>query len=160
MYSREQIAAHQRGAWAGRHAASSAGAVTLGSALILQDVQAGVPIAHIHQPIGHHEHVARHCDCARVAAPGLPREVEVATKRAGDERAARAGAMTEHAAAVTRTAALMADRSVPAIFEAAFAHSGVRVRVDVLERLPPGYWGTREVKSTGEVKVEGRCCAS
>jgi hypothetical protein len=58
----------------------------------------------------------------------------------------------EHAKAVTRTAALMADRSVPAIFEAAFEHSGVRIRVDVLERLPRGWWGLREVKSSGEVK--------
>jgi hypothetical protein len=58
----------------------------------------------------------------------------------------------EHAAAVARTAALMADRSVPAIFEAAFEHSGVRVRVDVLERLPRDYWGLREVKSSGEVR--------
>jgi hypothetical protein len=58
----------------------------------------------------------------------------------------------EHGAAVKRTAALMADRSVPAIFEAAFDHSGLRVRVDVLERLPRGYWGIREVKSAGEVK--------
>ncbi len=58
----------------------------------------------------------------------------------------------EHAGAMARTAALMADRSVPAIFEAAFEHSGVRVRVDVLERLPRGYWGLREVKSSGEVK--------
>src|SRR5262249_10381333 len=58
----------------------------------------------------------------------------------------------EHAKAVTRTATLMADRSVPAIFEAAFEHSGVRVRVDILERLPRGYWGMREVKSSGEVK--------
>lgn len=33
----------------------------------------------------------------------------------------------EHAAAVARTAALMADRSVPAIFQAAFEHSGVRI---------------------------------
>ena len=46
----------------------------------------------------------------------------------------------------------MADRSVPAIFEAAFEHSGVRIRVDVLERLPRGWWGLREVKSSGEVK--------
>src|SRR5438477_8505399 len=40
----------------------------------------------------------------------------------------------EHAEAVARTLALMADPAVPAIFEAAFEH--VRVRVDVLERLP------------------------
>lgn len=58
----------------------------------------------------------------------------------------------EHAKAMARTAGLMADRSVPAIFEAAFEHAGVKVRVDVLERLARGYWGMREVKSTGEVK--------
>src|SRR5262249_18010672 len=58
----------------------------------------------------------------------------------------------EHAKAVARTATLMADRSVPAIFEAAFEHSGVRVRVDILERLPRGYWGLREVKSGSELK--------
>lgn len=58
----------------------------------------------------------------------------------------------EHAAAVARTAALMADRSVPAIFEAAFEHAGVRVRIDVLERRPRGYWAMYEVKSSGEVK--------
>jgi hypothetical protein len=46
----------------------------------------------------------------------------------------------EHAAAVARTASLMADRSVPAIFEAAFEHSGIRARVDVLE-LPPATGG-------------------
>jgi hypothetical protein len=58
----------------------------------------------------------------------------------------------ELAAAMARTAALMADPSVPAIFEAAFEHFSVRVRVDVLERLPRGYLGIREVKSSGEVK--------
>jgi len=57
-----------------------------------------------------------------------------------------------HAAAVARTSALMADRSVPAIFEAAFEHSGVRIRVDVLERQSRGYWGIREVKSSGAVE--------
>jgi hypothetical protein len=29
----------------------------------------------------------------------------------------------------------------------------VRVRVDVLERLPGGWWGLREVQSSGDVKV-------
>ena len=58
----------------------------------------------------------------------------------------------EHAATVARTAALMADRAVPAIFEAAFEHAGVRVRIDVLERRPRGYWGMYEVKSSGDVK--------
>ena len=58
----------------------------------------------------------------------------------------------EHAAAVSRTAELMADPSVPAIFEAAFEYSGVRIRVDVLERLPRGWWGLREVKSSSDVR--------
>lgn len=53
-----------------------------------------------------------------------------------------------HAAAVARTIALMADANTPAIFEAAFKHDGIRVRVDVLERLPDGSWGLREVKSS------------
>lgn len=54
----------------------------------------------------------------------------------------------EHALAVTRTAALIADSDVPAIFEAAFEHDDIRIRVDVLERLPSGAWGLREVKSS------------
>jgi hypothetical protein len=56
----------------------------------------------------------------------------------------------KHTEAVNRTAAMMANRSIPAIFEAAFENSGVRIRVDILERLPRGYWGLREVKSSGE----------
>ena len=57
----------------------------------------------------------------------------------------------EHAAATARTAGLMAE-GAPAIFEAAFEHEGVRVRVDALERLPGGAWGLREVKSSASVK--------
>lgn len=58
----------------------------------------------------------------------------------------------EHAAAVARTAALMNDARVPAIFEAAFGYDGIRIRVDVMERLAPGVWGLREVKSSGGLK--------
>ena len=54
--------------------------------------------------------------------------------------------------AVIHTAALMADPSTPAIFEAAFEHTGVRVRVNVLERLPCNSWGLREVKGSSRVK--------
>jgi hypothetical protein len=39
--------------------------------------------------------------------------------------------------AIARTRQLMADGNVGAIFEAAFEHADVRVRVDVLERLSP-----------------------
>lgn len=54
--------------------------------------------------------------------------------------------------ACARTAALMADPSVPAIFEAAFLHGGTLVRVDILERGARGRWNLIEVKSTGSVK--------
>jgi len=62
----------------------------------------------------------------------------------------------DHAAAVRETQTLMADESVPAIFEAAFEHEGVRIRVDILERLgggrKGGLWGLREVKSASKLK--------
>ena len=53
----------------------------------------------------------------------------------------------QHTEAVIRTAALMNDARVPAIFEAAFEYENIRIRVDVLERLADGTWGLREVKS-------------
>lgn len=61
----------------------------------------------------------------------------------------------QHAQAVARTAALMADAAVPAVFEAAFVHDDIRIRVDVMERTPAGQgagWGLREVKSSTRVK--------
>ena len=57
-----------------------------------------------------------------------------------------------HSEAVSRTEALMADARVPAIFEAAFEFDGIRIRVDVLERLSDGAWGLREVKSSTGLK--------
>jgi predicted RecB family nuclease len=61
---------------------------------------------------------------------------------------------SQHREAVERTRTLLADASVPAIFEGAFTHAGVRIRVDVLERLADGAWGLREVKSAASVKEE------
>lgn len=57
-----------------------------------------------------------------------------------------------HDEACRRTQALLADPRVPAIFEAGFTADGIRVRVDVLERLPRGRWGLREVKMSTGVK--------
>ncbi len=57
-----------------------------------------------------------------------------------------------HGEAVVRTQQLLADPAVPAIFEGGFVHAGVRIRADVLERLPGGAWGLREVKSGAHVK--------
>ncbi|MFY0611318.1 MAG: DUF2779 domain-containing protein [Hyphomicrobiaceae bacterium] len=59
----------------------------------------------------------------------------------------------QHEEAVARTRALMADPAVPAIFEAAYEHSGVRIRADVMERLSDDSWGLREVKSASRVKA-------
>jgi hypothetical protein len=58
----------------------------------------------------------------------------------------------EHTQAVARTVALMAASNIPAIFEAAFEYDGIRIRVDVLERLAENAWGLREVKSSGGLK--------
>lgn len=56
--------------------------------------------------------------------------------------------------AISRTKALIADPTVPAIFEAALAHDGVLIRVDALERLPDGRWRLNEVKSSTRIKNE------
>jgi hypothetical protein len=61
---------------------------------------------------------------------------------------------SQHREAIEKTQALLADPSVPAIFEAAFEHDGVRIRADVLERLPGGGFGLREVKAKSRVERE------
>ena len=53
----------------------------------------------------------------------------------------------QHAQAVARTATLMTDAAVPAVFEAAFIHDDIRIRVDVMERTANG-WRLCEVKSS------------
>src|SRR5258708_7560194 len=59
-----------------------------------------------------------------------------------------------HPEAVERTRHLIADPTVPAIFEAAFAFDCVLMRADILERLPSGAWCLAEVRSTTRVKPE------
>jgi predicted RecB family nuclease len=54
--------------------------------------------------------------------------------------------------AIRATRELVANREVPAIFEGAFEHGGVLVRVDVLRRRKDERWRLIEVKSTTEVK--------
>jgi Domain of unknown function(DUF2779) len=56
-------------------------------------------------------------------------------------------------AALARTAALVSDPAVPAIFEATVRHDDVLVRVDVLARGTRGGWRLIEVKSTTGVKA-------
>ena len=99
----------------------------------------------VHDPMPHEE-----------PAPGSPVDIGQDIGRKAHRLFPGGIAVTEepweHARAVARTAALMADASVPAIFEAAFEHDGIRVRVDVLERLSAGAWGLREVKGSSGLK--------
>lgn len=53
--------------------------------------------------------------------------------------------------AIAATQAALSDPAVPAIYEAAFAHAGVLVRVDILERADDG-WSLIEVKSSTRAK--------
>jgi hypothetical protein len=57
-----------------------------------------------------------------------------------------------HAEAVQSTLAAINNPDIPAIFEAAFLHNDVRIRVDILERLQNGGWNLIEVKSATSVK--------
>ena len=55
--------------------------------------------------------------------------------------------------AIRATRELVANREIPAIFEATFEHSGVLVRTDVLKRNSGGFHLT-EVKSSTKIKPE------
>ena len=57
-----------------------------------------------------------------------------------------------HKQAVQSTLSAMKKSNLAAIFEAAFISDGVRVRVDILERLNDGAWNLIEVKSATSVK--------
>jgi hypothetical protein len=54
--------------------------------------------------------------------------------------------------AIRTTRELVANREVPAIFEATFEHGGVLVRVDILQRRRDKRWRLLEVKSTADIK--------
>ncbi len=56
--------------------------------------------------------------------------------------------------AIRTTQELIANPEVPAIFEAAFEHDGVFVRVDILQRRRDGRWRLIEVKSSASMKEE------
>ncbi len=54
--------------------------------------------------------------------------------------------------ALEETRVVLASATQTALFEPAFRHQRVLVRVDILERLPEGGWGLIEVKSTTRLK--------
>ena len=58
----------------------------------------------------------------------------------------------EHRQAENTTRSLLADTSVPALYEPAFSFEGIRARVDVLRRINRKEFDLIEVKSTASVK--------
>jgi predicted RecB family nuclease len=59
-----------------------------------------------------------------------------------------------HEDAVRSTLEVLKNRDVPALYEAAFLEDGVRIRVDVLQRVNGNAWNLIEVKSSTKVKKE------
>lgn len=57
-----------------------------------------------------------------------------------------------HAKAVLSTQAALQNTEIGSVYEAAFLENGVRIRVDVLERVSGGKWNLVEVKSSTSVK--------
>ncbi|MBN1833827.1 MAG: DUF2779 domain-containing protein [Deltaproteobacteria bacterium] len=57
-----------------------------------------------------------------------------------------------HEEAVQTTLKVMENPEISAIFEAAFLYDGIRIRVDILERVENGKWNLIEVKSSTSVK--------
>lgn len=105
----------------------------------------------------HHPALASPPDASTQAILDMGTDVgEWARRRFDGGRLVEAG-YRQTEAALTQTAALMADPTVPAIFEAAIQADGVLIRVDILERLHLGQsdqptWRLIEVKSSTKVK--------
>ncbi len=105
----------------------------------------------------HHPFLATKPDAATQAMFDMGTEVgELARSRFSGGVLVTAG-YRQTEAALTQTAELIRDLTVPAIFEAAFVHSGVLIRADILERVrtaegQPCGWHLIEVKSSTKVK--------
>ncbi|MBK9306196.1 MAG: DUF2779 domain-containing protein [Nitrospira sp.] len=106
----------------------------------------------------HHPALATPPDASTRAILDMGTDVgEWARRRFDGGRLVEAG-YRQTEAALTQTASLMVDHTVPAIFEAAIQADGVLIRVDILERFPSGHigqpstWRLIEVKSSTKVK--------
>lgn len=105
----------------------------------------------------HHPALATPPDASTQAILDMGTDVgEWARRRFDGGRLVEAG-YRQTQAALTETAALMADDTVPAIFEAAIQADEVLIRVDILERLSSRVtdqptWRLIEVKSSTKVK--------
>jgi len=101
----------------------------------------------VHQPTlaergdeGHFARLRQGDEVGRLAQSGFPGGVLVGFAQGVDD-------------ALARTAVLLDDRSVPAIFEATVQYSNILIRVDILERRPGDRWRLIEVKSSVELKA-------
>lgn len=105
----------------------------------------------------HHPQLATPPDAGTQAMLDMGTEVgELARRRFPGGRLVAAG-YRQTEAALAQTAELLADESVPAIFEAAILADGVLIRADILERVAggdgePACWRLIEVKSSTRVK--------
>jgi len=105
----------------------------------------------------HHPQLAASPDAGMQAILDMGTEIgELARRRFPGGILVTAG-YRQREAALARTAELIQDPTVPAIFEGAFVHDGVLIRVDVLERISaePGdfpRWRLIEVKSSSRIK--------
>lgn len=105
----------------------------------------------------HRPYLATPPDMATQAMLDMGREIGLVAQRRFPGGVLVAAGVRQREAALARTAALLEDPTVPAIFEAAIECHGVLVRVDILERKPDGGadasgWRLIEVKSSTKVK--------
>jgi predicted RecB family nuclease len=105
----------------------------------------------------HHPHLATPPDPATQAVLDMGNEIGAQARRLFPGGVLIAESYRQREAALAHTASVLEDLAVPAIFEGAFQHDGVLVRVDILERIP-GHegeslsWRLIEVKSSSRVK--------
>jgi predicted RecB family nuclease len=98
----------------------------------------------------HEPELAHEPDTAAVAIMEQGREVGRLARQMFDGGVEVESRDREQAIRVTRE--LIANPEIPAIFEGAFEHGGVFVRVDILQRRRGARWRLIEVKSTADLK--------
>jgi len=105
----------------------------------------------------HHPELATPPDLSMQAILDMGTEIGELARRRFPGGVLVAAGHRQREAALAKTAELIRDPTVSAIFEGAFIHDGVLVRVDVLERVPspaadPPRWRLIEVKSSTKIK--------
>ena len=106
----------------------------------------------IHQPT-----LATSPDAATQAILDMGTEIGILAQQRFQDGVLVKSGFRQREAAIAETTALLQDSKIPAIFEGAFEHDGVLVRVDILERVrndegTSSSWRLIEVKSSTRVK--------